>query len=176
MEEKKRLTRSNNKMIGGVCAGLAEYLDLDPTIVRIVWVLMVLFAGFGILLYVILWLIMPKQQIGLRMNFEISSSFSPTGDQPEAIAALSEGIKNGVPFQTLLGVTGSGKTFTLANVIKEVQRPTLILSHNKTLAAQLYGEFKAFFPNNAVEYFVSYYDYYQPEAYLPSTDTYIEKD
>ena len=110
------------------------------------------------------------------MNFEISSSFSPTGDQPEAIAALSEGIKNGVPFQTLLGVTGSGKTFTIANVIKEVQRPTLILSHNKTLAAQLYSEFKAFFPNNAVEYFVSYYDYYQPEAYLPSTDTYIEKD
>ena len=110
------------------------------------------------------------------MNFEISSSFSPTGDQPEAIAALSEGIKSGVPFQTLLGVTGSGKTFTIANVIKEVQRPTLILSHNKTLAAQLYSEFKAFFPNNAVEYFVSYYDYYQPEAYLPSTDTYIEKD
>ena len=101
------------------------------------------------------------------MNFEISSSFSPTGDQPEAIAALSEGIKSGVPFQTLLGVTGSGKTFTIANVIKEVQRPTLILSHNKTLAAQLYSEFKAFFPNNAVEYFVSYYDYYQPEAYLP---------
>mgnify|MGYP000836033010 CR=1 FL=1 len=110
------------------------------------------------------------------MNFEISSSFSPTGDQPEAIAALSEGIKSGVPFQTLLGVTGSGKTFTIANVIKEVQRPTLILSHNKTLAAQLYSEFKAFFPNNAVEYFVSYYDYYQPEAYVPSSDTYIEKD
>ena len=110
------------------------------------------------------------------MNFEISSSFSPTGDQPEAIAALSEGIKSGVPFQTLLGVTGSGKTFTIANVIKEVQRPTLILSHNKTLAAQLYSEFKAFFPNNAVEYFVSYYDYYQTEAYLPSSDTYIEKD
>lgn len=110
------------------------------------------------------------------MNFELSSPFSPTGDQPEAIAALSDGIKNGVPFQTLLGVTGSGKTFTIANVIKEVQRPTLILSHNKTLAAQLYSEFKAFFPNNAVEYFVSYYDYYQPEAYLPSTDTYIEKD
>lgn len=110
------------------------------------------------------------------MNFEISSSFSPTGDQPEAIAALSEGIKNGVPFQTLLGVTGSGKTFTIANVIKEVQRPTLILSHNKTLAAQLYGEFKAFFPNNAVEYFVSYYDYYQPEAYVPQSDTYIAKD
>ncbi len=110
------------------------------------------------------------------MNFEISSTFSPTGDQPEAIKALSEGIQSGVPFQTLLGVTGSGKTFTIANVIKEVQKPTLILSHNKTLAAQLYGEFKSFFPNNAVEYFVSYYDYYQPEAYLPTSDTYIEKD
>ena len=110
------------------------------------------------------------------MNFELSSPFSPTGDQPEAIAALSEGIQSGVPFQTLLGVTGSGKTFTIANVIKEVRKPTLILSHNKTLAAQLYSEFKAFFPNNAVEFFVSYYDYYQPEAYLPTTDTYIEKD
>lgn len=110
------------------------------------------------------------------MNFELSSPFSPTGDQPEAIASLSDGIKSGVPFQTLLGVTGSGKTFTIANVIKEVRKPTLILSHNKTLAAQLYSEFKAFFPNNAVEYFVSYYDYYQPEAYLPTTDTYIEKD
>ena len=110
------------------------------------------------------------------MNFELSSPFSPTGDQPEAIAALSDGIKSGVPFQPLLGVTGSGKTFTIANVIKEVRKPTLILSHNKTLAAQLYSEFKAFFPNNAVEYFVSYYDYYQPEAYLPTTDTYIEKD
>ena len=110
------------------------------------------------------------------MNFELSSPFSPTGDQPEAIAALSDGIKSGVPFQTLLGVTGSGKTFTIANVIKEVRKPTLILSHNKTLAAQLYSEFKEFFPNNAVEYFVSYYDYYQPEAYLPTTDTYIEKD
>ncbi len=110
------------------------------------------------------------------MNFELSSPFSPTGDQPEAIAALSDGIKSGVPFQTLLGVTGSGKTFTIANVIKEVRKPTLILSHNKTLAAQLYSEFKAFFPNNAVEYFVSYYDYYQPEAYLRTTDTYIEKD
>ena len=110
------------------------------------------------------------------MAFELSSSFSPTGDQPEAIAALSKGIKQGIPFQTLLGVTGSGKTFTIANVIQQVQRPTLILSHNKTLAAQLYSEFKAFFPNNAVEYFVSYYDYYQPEAYLPQTDTYIEKD
>lgn len=110
------------------------------------------------------------------MNFDLSSPFKPTGDQPEAIAALTEGLQNGVPFQTLLGVTGSGKTFTIANVIKNVQRPTLILSHNKTLAAQLYSEFKAFFPNNAVEYFVSYYDYYQPEAYLPTTDTYIEKD
>ncbi len=110
------------------------------------------------------------------MNFELSSPFSPTGDQPEAIAALTEGVRSGVPYQTLLGVTGSGKTFTIANVIKEVQKPTLILSHNKTLAAQLYSEFKAFFPGNAVEYFVSYYDYYQPEAYMPSTDTYIEKD
>ena len=110
------------------------------------------------------------------MNFELSSPFRPMGDQPEAIAALSDGLAQGTPFQTLLGVTGSGKTFTIANVIQNVQRPTLILSHNKTLAAQLYSEFKAFFPNNAVEYFVSYYDYYQPEAYLPSTDTYIEKD
>ncbi len=110
------------------------------------------------------------------MNFELSSPFSPTGDQPEAIAALTEGVRSGVPYQTLLGVTGSGKTFTIANVIKEVQKPTLILSHNKTLAAQLYSEFKAFFPGNAVEYFVSYYDYYQPEAYMPATDTYIEKD
>ncbi len=110
------------------------------------------------------------------MNFELTSPFSPTGDQPEAIAALTDGLRSGVPFQTLLGVTGSGKTFTIANVIKEVQRPTLILSHNKTLAAQLYSEFKAFFPNNAVEYFVSYYDYYQPEAYLPTRDLYIEKD
>lgn len=110
------------------------------------------------------------------MDFELTSSYSPTGDQPEAIKALSDGIKNGIPFQTLLGVTGSGKTFTIANVIQEVQKPTLVLSHNKTLAAQLYSEFKAFFPNNAVEYFVSYYDYYQPEAYLPTTDTYIEKD
>ena len=110
------------------------------------------------------------------MAFELTSTFSPTGDQPEAIAALTEGIQQGVPFQTLLGVTGSGKTFTIANVVQQVQRPTLILSHNKTLAAQLYSEFKAFFPNNAVEYFISYYDYYQPEAYLPQTDTYIEKD
>jgi excinuclease ABC subunit B len=110
------------------------------------------------------------------VKFELKSSFSPTGDQPEAIADLVQGIRDGVASQTLLGVTGSGKTFTVANVIKEVERPTLVLCHNKTLAAQLYQEFKSFFPNNAVEYFVSYYDYYQPEAYLPSSDTYIEKD
>ena len=110
------------------------------------------------------------------MNFELISDYKPTGDQPEAIAQLTEGVLQGVPAQTLLGVTGSGKTFTIANVIKNINKPTLILSHNKTLAAQLYGEFKSFFPNNAVEYYVSYYDYYQPEAYLPSTDTYIEKD
>jgi len=110
------------------------------------------------------------------MDFKIISDFSPTGDQPEAIDQLSNGILSGVPCQTLLGVTGSGKTFTMANVIERVQKPTLILSHNKTLAAQLYGEMKQFFPENAVEYFVSYYDYYQPEAYLPVTDTYIEKD
>lgn len=110
------------------------------------------------------------------MNFELISDYSPTGDQPEAIAQLTEGILEGVPAQTLLGVTGSGKTFTIANVIKNINKPTLILSHNKTLAAQLYSEFKNFFPNNAVEYYVSYYDYYQPEAYLPSSDTYIEKD
>ena len=110
------------------------------------------------------------------MDFELISDYQPTGDQPEAIEQLTEGIIQGVPAQTLLGVTGSGKTFTIANVIKNINKPTLILSHNKTLAAQLYGEFKSFFPNNAVEYYVSYYDYYQPEAYLPSTDTYIEKD
>ena len=110
------------------------------------------------------------------MDFNVVSNYKPTGDQPEAIKQLVEGIENGERFQTLLGVTGSGKTFTMANVIKEVQRPTLLLSHNKTLAAQLYSEMKQFFPNNAVEYFVSYYDYYQPEAYLPTTDTYIEKD
>ena len=113
---------------------------------------------------------------GGTMNFELISDYQPTGDQPEAIAQLTEGILQGLPAQTLLGVTGSGKTFTIANVIKNINKPTLILSHNKTLAAQLYGEFKSFFPNNAVEYYVSYYDYYQPEAYLPSTDTYIEKD
>lgn len=110
------------------------------------------------------------------MNFELVSEYQPTGDQPEAIAQLTEGVKNGLPAQTLLGVTGSGKTFTIANVIKNINKPTLVLSHNKTLAAQLYNEFKNFFPHNAVEYYVSYYDYYQPEAYIPSTDTYIEKD
>ena len=110
------------------------------------------------------------------MDFELISDFEPTGDQPDAILQLVQGINDGIGDQTLLGVTGSGKTFTVANVIKETNRPTLILSHNKTLAAQLYGEFKQFFPNNSVEYFVSYYDYYQPEAYLPVTGTYIEKD
>ncbi|HIS11279.1 MAG TPA: excinuclease ABC subunit UvrB [Candidatus Avibacteroides excrementipullorum] len=110
------------------------------------------------------------------MNFEIISRYKPTGDQPAAIEQLTQGVKNGVPAQTLLGVTGSGKTFTIANVIANVNKPTLVLSHNKTLAAQLYNEFKNFFPHNAVEYYVSYYDYYQPEAYIPSTDTYIEKD
>jgi len=110
------------------------------------------------------------------MDFKIVSEYQPTGDQPEAIRQLTEGLQNGSTYQTLLGVTGSGKTFTMANVIEQVQRPALVLSHNKTLAAQLYSEMKQFFPENAVEYFVSYYDYYQPEAYLPSSDTYIEKD
>ena len=110
------------------------------------------------------------------MDFKIVSEYQPTGDQPEAIRQLAEGLHNGTTFQTLLGVTGSGKTFTMANVIEQVQRPALVLSHNKTLAAQLYSEMKQFFPDNAVEYFVSYYDYYQPEAYLPTTNTYIEKD
>ena len=109
-------------------------------------------------------------------HFELVSEYKPTGDQPKAIAELVEGFKKGNQFETLLGVTGSGKTFTMANVIQQLNKPTLIIAHNKTLAAQLYGEFKEFFPNNAVEYFVSYYDYYQPEAYVPSTDTYIEKD
>ena len=108
--------------------------------------------------------------------FQLNAPYRPTGDQPEAIRQLVDGIRSGAPAQTLLGVTGSGKTFTVANVISEINRPTLILSHNKTLAAQLYSEMRQFFPNNAVEYFVSYYDYYQPEAYIPSTDTYIEKD
>lgn len=109
-------------------------------------------------------------------HFELTSEFQPTGDQPEAIKELVEGFKEGNQFQTLLGVTGSGKTFTMANIIQALNKPTLIIAHNKTLAGQLYGEFKEFFPNNAVEYFVSYYDYYQPEAYVPSSDTYIEKD
>ncbi|MFO7850852.1 MAG: excinuclease ABC subunit UvrB [Bacteroidota bacterium] len=110
------------------------------------------------------------------MDFKLVSGYVPTGDQPEAIKQLVDGLKSGTPYQTLLGVTGSGKTFTIANVIEQVKRPVLVLSHNKTLAAQLYGEFRQFFPENAVEYFVSYYDYYQPEAYIPVTDTYIEKD
>lgn len=110
------------------------------------------------------------------MSFKLVSTYQPTGDQPEAIRQLVSGLEQAIPQQTLLGVTGSGKTFTIANVIEQVNRPTLVLSHNKTLAAQLYGEFKQFFPHNSVEYFVSYYDYYQPEAYLPVTNTYIEKD
>src|SRR5512137_1016129 len=109
-------------------------------------------------------------------KFRITSEFKPTGDQPQAIEKLSDGIARGLRHQVLLGVTGSGKTFTMANVVERVQRPTLVIAHNKTLAAQLYNEFKELFPDNAVEYFVSYYDYYQPEAYLPNTDTYIEKD
>ena len=108
------------------------------------------------------------------MDFNLTAAFRPTGDQPKAIQQLCEGIERGDETQTLLGVTGSGKTFTMANVIEKINCPTLVLSHNKTLAAQLYGEFKQFFPNNAVEYFVSYYDYYQPEAYLPVTDTYSQ--
>src|SRR5262245_53495312 len=104
------------------------------------------------------------------MKFQLTSEYKPTGDQPEAIRQLVEGVNSGELFQTLLGVTGSGKTFTVANMIQQTQRPTLILSHNKTLAAQLYGEFKQFFPENAVNYFVSYYDYYQPEAYMPTTN------
>ena len=110
------------------------------------------------------------------MTFKLTSEFQPTGDQPEAIKELTAGLVRGDFAQTLLGVTGSGKTFTIANVVERMQRPTLVLSHNKTLAAQLYGEFKQFFPENAVEYFVSYYDYYQPEAFIPTTNTYIEKD
>ena len=109
-------------------------------------------------------------------RFEVVSPYQPTGDQPEAVEKLAQGFMDGKKFQTLLGVTGSGKTFTMANIIEKIQKPTLVIAHNKTLAAQLYNELKEFFPNNAVEYFVSYYDYYQPEAYVPSTDTYIEKD
>ena len=109
-------------------------------------------------------------------QFKLASDYQPAGDQPNAIATLTQGLKDGLARQTLLGVTGSGKTFSVANVIQNLQRPTLVLAPNKTLAAQLYGEFKTYFPDNAVEYFVSYYDYYQPEAYVPSSDTYIEKD
>jgi excinuclease ABC subunit B len=109
-------------------------------------------------------------------KFELVSDFKPCGDQPQAIEELSQGLQKNKRYQTLLGVTGSGKTFTLANVVANINLPTLVISHNKTLAAQLYSEFKEFFPHNAVEYFVSYYDYYQPEAYIPQTDTYIEKD
>ncbi|HAL42082.1 MAG TPA: excinuclease ABC subunit B, partial [Gammaproteobacteria bacterium] len=108
--------------------------------------------------------------------FELQSDYAPAGDQPAAIEQLIAGVRSGLASQILLGVTGSGKTFTMANVVQALQRPTIVMAHNKTLAAQLYGEFKEFFPNNAVEYFVSYYDYYQPEAYVPSSDTYIEKD
>ena len=110
------------------------------------------------------------------MDFKLKSDYEPKGDQPQAIAGLVDSIKKGNSDKTLLGVTGSGKTFSMANIIQNLQRPALIISHNKTLAAQLYSEFKSFFPENAVEYFVSYYDYYQPEAYVPSTDTFIEKD
>src|SRR5678809_1454190 len=110
------------------------------------------------------------------MDFSLASQYSPMGDQAQAIAKLTKSIEAGAKHQTLLGVTGSGKTFTAANVIRNLDRPTLVISHNKTLAAQLYSEFRSFFPNNAVEYFVSYFDYYQPEAYIPRTDTYIEKD
>src|SRR6184192_4871643 len=111
-----------------------------------------------------------------RAQFILQAPFQPAGDQPKAIRALNAGLERGDRFQTLLGVTGSGKTMTVANVIEQFRRPTLVLSHNKTLAAQLYGELKGFFPQNAVEYFISYYDYYQPEAYVPQTDTYIAKD
>src|SRR5438552_14496974 len=114
--------------------------------------------------------------LNISMPFKLHAPYQPAGDQPEAIAKLTEGILNDEKYQTLLGVTGSGKTFTIANVIQNVQRPTLVLTHNKTLVAQLYGEFKQFFPDNAVGYFVSYYDYYQPEAYMPVSDVYIEKD
>ncbi|MCH8049651.1 DEAD/DEAH box helicase family protein, partial [Patescibacteria group bacterium] len=112
----------------------------------------------------------------MHMRFKLKSDFKPAGDQPKAIEALTDGVNQGLQKQTLLGVTGSGKTFTIANVIQQVQKPTLVIAHNKTLAAQLCNEFRQFFPENAVEYFVSYYDYYQPEAYLPRSDTYIEKE
>ena len=112
----------------------------------------------------------------MAKQFELHSPYQPAGDQPTAIAKLVDGLESGLAHQTLLGVTGSGKTFTMANIIAQVDRPTLIMAHNKTLAAQLYGEMKEFFPHNSVEYFVSYYDYYQPEAYVPASDTFIEKD
>lgn len=112
----------------------------------------------------------------MKDTFELVSKYSPQGDQPAAIELLVDGIKEGKQMQTLLGATGTGKTFTVSNVIQQINKPTLVIAHNKTLAGQLYSEFKEFFPNNAVEYFVSYYDYYQPEAYVPSTDTFIEKD
>src|SRR5712671_2311862 len=118
----------------------------------------------------------PLRAFKLTPMFELVSAYEPAGDQPQAIAKLTEAVLAGAKHQVLLGVTGSGKTFTVANVIKNVSKPTLVISHNKTLAAQLYAEFKGFFPNNAVEYFVSYFDYYQPEAYIPRTDTFIEKD
>ena len=120
--------------------------------------------------------ILQLNRVENMMEFQLTSKFQPTGDQPQAIEQLTQGVQDGVPAQVLLGVTGSGKTFTMANVIQRVGKPTLIFSHNKTLAHQLYTEMKAFFPHNAVEYYVSYYDYYQPEAYIPSTGTYIEKD
>ena len=110
----------------------------------------------------------------MENKFKVVSKYKPTGDQPQAIEKIAEGFQKGLKFQALLGVTGSGKTFTMANIIEKIQKPTLVIAHNKTLAAQLYNELKEFFPENAVEYFVSYYDYYQPEAYVPSTDTYIE--
>src|SRR4051794_36420074 len=117
-----------------------------------------------------------REGIFVKDQFELVSKYSPQGDQPEAIRQLVQGIQENKRYQTLLGATGTGKTFTVSNVIKEVNKPTLVIAHNKTLAGQLYSEFKEFFPNNAVEYFVSYYDYFQPEAYVPSTDTFIEKD
>ena len=120
---------------------------------------------------------MPRQILSkTSAPFRLQAEFPPAGDQPRAIAQLVEGLQAGLSHQTLLGVTGSGKTFTIANVIQQMQRPALVLAHNKTLAAQLYGEFREFFPDNAVEYFVSYYDYYQPEAYVPASDTFIDKD
>ena len=139
---------------------------------------MEVYLTYFLLLSLLLFVIFAVQNFEKQfdMDFNITSKFAPTGDQPQAIKQLTEGIKQGEPAQVLLGVTGSGKTFTMANVIANIGRPTLILSHNKTLAAQLYEEMKGFFPNNAVEYYVSYYDYYQPEAYMPSSDTYIEKD